>query len=380
MSKQKIQQPFVIKRPWLLGSSRMIGYLFVLAIALPLLIWIAWINRPRAPYEVTQHASATMVPQESEELPFQIEIVYSPGYLIDLGGLEQLHPFDIKKYQKIHDQLVADKLMTEAEVYKPEPLSDDDLKLIHSQEYLDSLKDRKNVARYLEAPALMYAPVSMKRAVLDPFRRASGGTMLAARRALVNGIGINLGGGYHHAKPKLGEGFCVYADVPIAIRKLQKEKRIRRALVIDVDVHQGNGTIVCLPDDQETFTFSMHQGGIYPMPKEEGDLDVELPAGMGDTEYLRLLAKHLPDILAKSKPDICFIVGGCDTLKGDPLASLEMTPGGIVKRDQMIIDACVKQKIPVVLTLSGGYSPDAWKSQYMSIKNLIGKYKMAERK
>lgn len=170
----------------------------------------------------------------------------------------------------------------------------------------------------------------------------------------------------------------MYADVPIAIRKLQNENLIKRAVIIDVDVHQGNGTIVCLGDDEATFTFSMHQGNIYPIPKETGDLDVELKSGMGDDEYMKILAKQLPRVLDDAKADICFIVGGCDPLKGDPLASLQMTPAGIVKRDQQIVDACVKRQIPVVLTLSGGYSPDAWKSQFMSIENLIKLYKHGE--
>ena len=210
--------------------------------------------------------------------------------------------------------------------------------------------------------------------MLEPFRRASGGTLLAARQALQSGIGINLGGGYHHAKPDRGEGFCLYADVPIAIRKLQAESLIKRAIVIDVDVHQGNGTIVCLPDDDSTFTFSMHQDDIYPIPKEVGDLDVELSSGMQDQEYLEILAEQLPKILAEAEADICFIVGGCDPLDGDPLANLKMTADGIVKRDHAIIQACAERNLPVVLTLSGGYSPDAWKSQYLSIKNLIEVY------
>ena len=194
------------------------------------------------------------------------------------------------------------------------------------------------------------------------------------REALKSGLGINLGGGYHHAKPDTGEGFCVYADVPIAIRKLQSENLIKRALVIDVDVHQGNGTAVCLADDDATFTFSMHQGDIHPIPKEKSDLDVELEAGMGDEEFIETLENHLDQVFKTAQADICFIVGGCDPLKGDPLASLEMTHQGIKKRDALIVEHCVKRNIPVVLTLSGGYSADAWKAQYLSVSNLIKHY------
>ena len=233
------------------------------------------------------------------------------------------------------------------------------------------------MARYLEAGVLEYAPVSLDTAVVEPFRRASGGTLLAARKALATGIGINIGGGYHHAKPEIGEGFCLYADVPISIRKLQQEGLIKTALIVDVDVHQGNGTAVCLADDDSTFCFSMHQADIYPIPKETSDRDVELDTGMGDEEYLRILESNLPALFDQSTPDICFIVGGCDTLSGDPLASLEMTPAGIVARDAMIVKHCVDRNVPVVLTLSGGYSPEAWKAQYQSIKHLIETYSLA---
>ena len=347
-----------------------------------IIAWIVFINLPKPQHAVTStegsNAASDQVspssPAPEPKLPFNVSIVYSPGYLIDLGGLEKLHPFDIRKYEKIHNSLIADGLLSDEETLKPAPLTQEDLLLIHTPEYLEDLKARKKVAQYLEAPALRFAPLSLDRAVLEPFRRASGGTLLAARQALQSGIGINLGGGYHHAKPDRGEGFCLYADVPIAIRKLQAESLIKRAIVIDVDVHQGNGTIVCLPDDDSTFTFSMHQGDIYPIPKETGDRDVELSGGMEDQEYLEILAEHLPKILADADADICFIVGGCDPLDGDPLASLKMTHEGIVKRDHAIIQACAERNLPVVLTLSGGYSPDAWRSQYLSIKNLIEEY------
>ncbi len=353
-----------------------------------IIAWIVFINLPQTPFEVTEVNSNQPTEtnsQQSDEpsetvdpdLPFDVSVVYSPGYLIDLGGMEKMHPFDIRKYEKIHNALINDGLLTEEQTLKPTPVTNEELLLIHTQGYLDDLKKRKKVAQYLEAPILQMAPVSLDRAVLEPFRRASGGTILAARAALTTGIGVNIGGGYHHAKPDRGEGFCLYADVPIAIRKLQSEKLIERAIVIDVDVHQGNGTIVCLPDDDSTFTFSMHQGDIYPIPKEVGDLDVELDAGMTDEQYMEVLSEHLPRILDGSDADICFIVGGCDPLDGDPLASLKMTPDGIVKRDHAIVQACIERKMPVVLTLSGGYSPDAWKSQYKSIKNLLETHGLA---
>lgn len=308
--------------------------------------------------------------------PFSVSLVYSPDYTIKLGGLEKLHPFDIAKYDKIHQQLLTDGIIENGMTLEPSPLDDQDLLLVHTADYLERLKVRKNIVRYLEADILLAVPLSLEKHVLQPFRLASGGTLLAARHALESGIGINLGGGYHHAKPDIGEGFCVYADVPVAIRKLQNEGLVKKALVIDVDVHQGNGTALCLANDDTTFTFSMHQGDIYPIPKEVSDLDVELNAGVGDDQFIATMEQHLDDVFKRAGADICFIVGGCDPLAGDPLASLQMTHEGIKKRDAIIVENCVKRRIPVVLTLSGGYSQDAWRAQYLSVRNLIETYGM----
>jgi len=325
--------------------------------------------------------SGDAMPQEKTaaadtEKQFCVSLVYSAGYSIKLGGLEKLHPFDIAKYDKIHQQLLADGVVDTGMTLEPAPLGDQDLLLVHTADYLDRLKERKNIAKYLEADILLAVPLSLEKHVLQPFRLASGGTLLAARHSLESGIGINLGGGYHHAKPDIGEGFCIYADVPVAIRKLQNEGLIEKALVIDVDVHQGNGTALCLANDDSTFTFSMHQGDIYPIPKETSDLDVELNAGDGDEQFIATLEQHLDAVFDRSGADICFIVGGCDPLAGDPLASLEMTHEGIKNRDAIIVENCVKRKIPVVLTLSGGYSQDAWRAQYLSVRNLIETYGM----
>ncbi len=321
----------------------------------------------------SEQAAAQMVPQATRKNP-TVQIIYSSKYLIDLGGIEQSHPFDIHKYKKIVNQLKTDGLVPSDQLLAPAPLTRDELLLVHSQEYLETLRDKNALATYLEAPELKLIPFDLYDGVVVPFMTASGGTLLAARNALEHGIAINVGGGYHHAKPNTGEGFCVIADVPIAIRKLQAEQKIVRALVIDVDVHQGNGTVVCLANDPTTFTFSMHEADIYPIPKETSDWDIELESGMQDEEYLRILGESLPKIFERFDPDICFIVAGCDTLAGDPLANLKMSHDGIVKRDEMIVAACVQRKIPVVFTLSGGYSRDAWTAQFKSIKNLIEKY------
>jgi histone deacetylase 11 len=301
-----------------------------------------------------------------------VAVVYSESYGIHLGGLERLHPFDIRKYRRIYNALEKDGVLTAADVYVPGELTPAQIRTVHTEGFVESLRNPATVAEYLEAPVTKGLPRRMiESGVLRPFRTASGGTLVAAREALKHGVGINLGGGYHHAKPDRGEGFCIYADIPVAIRVLRSEKRIGRALVVDLDVHQGNGTIVCTRDDPLTYTFSIHQRGIYPIPKEKGSRDVEILAGTTDAEYLAILRRELPGVLDRSRPKIVFVVAGCDTLDGDPLASVSMTPKGVAARDLYVVDACLRRRIPVVFTLGGGYSKDAWRTQCRSVKGIV---------
>ncbi len=309
-----------------------------------------------------------------------VALVYSKAYKINLGGLEKMHPFDIHKYGKIADRLVEDGLATKSDFHVPKELTREEILTVQTAQFLDSLKNAKTVARYLEAPMVGALPAAViDRGMLRAFRHASGGTVEAAREALKHGIAINLGGGYHHAKPDRGEGFCVYADMPIAIRVLQRQRLIGRALVVDLDAHQGNGTIVCCRGDDSVFTFSMHEGGIYPVPKEKGDRDIELAPGTGDEAYLQTLREALPEIIRAGRPDIVFLQAGCDPLAGDPLTNLAMTKEGIVARDALVIDTCVARQIPVVMLLGGGYSKEAWEVQHASIRRTIEKYGVVRR-
>ena len=311
----------------------------------------------------------------------RVAVVYSKHYQMSMGGLERMHSFDIRKYARIYLKLNTEGLVRPEDVFVPEAVTREQILLVHSEAFLASLKDSNTVARYLEAPMVAVVPAGLVDAgILNAFRYSTGGTVLAAQLALKYGIAINIGGGYHHAGPDAGEGFCVYADMPIAIRVLQKEGLVRRALVVDLDVHQGNGTAKCFAGDDSVFTFSMHEGDIYPVPKATSDLDVELAAGTGDKEYLALLKKHLPDVLERSRPDIVFLQAGCDTLKGDPLANLAMTKEGIVRRDAMVIDECVRRGIPVLMVLGGGYSRQAWEVQYESVRRTLEKHGLRSRK
>lgn len=313
--------------------------------------------------------------RDGRALNGRVAVVYSERYQIDLGGLERTHPFDIRKYARIYLALLTRTGLRPEEVFVPEEASREDLLLVHTPAYLDRLKQSKNVARYLESDALGWLPAGMlDSGILRPFRHATGGTVLASRLALEHGVGINLAGGYHHAKADSGEGFCIYNDLAIAIRKLKSEGLIRRALVVDLDAHQGNGTAEIFAGDDSVFTFSMHQGDIYPVPKATSDLDVELASGTTDEVYLDTLRRHLGDVLSRSDPDVVFLQAGCDTFKDDPLASLAMTREGIVQRDATVIDACVARGIPVVVTMGGGYSESAWEVQFASVRRTIETY------
>ena len=299
--------------------------------------------------------------------------VYSEAYRIGMAGLEKLHPFDINKYSSIHARLLSEGIILAEDVISPPPVTDEQLRLVHTQEFMAGLEDAKTVARFLEASWVAMFPMAVVESyVLKPLRYATGGTIVACRQAMQRkGLVINLGGGFHHAKPFQGEGFCVFADMPIAISVLRKEKLVKRVLVIDLDVHQGNGTALCCAKDDDTYTFSMHQEDLYPIPKEKSTLDVSLSVGTNDEEYLSLLEKHLPKLLDEARAELVIYQAGCDPIKGDPLANLAMSAKGIQSRDRYVIESCRERNIPVAMTLGGGYSKDAWLIQFQSIRELV---------
>ncbi len=317
-------------------------------------------------------------PREGRPMNRRVAIVFSERYQIDLPGAQWVHVFDTRKYARIFLKLNAEGYLRPEDAFVPAEATREEILRAHTPAHLEALGDPGRVAVYMEAPIVSALPAGLvDRHILRPHRYSSAGTKLAGRLALEHGIAINLGGGYHHAMPDRGGGFCVYNDLAMAVRTLQAEGRIRRALIVDLDVHQGNGTAVCFQGDDDVFTFSMHQGDIYPVPKAESDLDIELPAGTGDAAYLAILDENLPVLFERARPEIVFLQAGCDAVAGDPLAGLAMGPDGIVRRDARVVDACVERGVPVVMTLGGGYTKDSWAIQYDSVVRTIRTYGLA---
>ncbi len=289
-------------------------------------------------------------------------IVYSPRYQIDLGA----HVFPTRKYELLRDLLVARGVAAPEDFVEPAPAPWDDLALVHTATYLEKVRlgtlDEDEEAQ-LE---LRWTP-----ALVEGFRLMAGGTILAAdlalgspaaprpsgagERATTRGVGIHLGGGFHHACEDHGEGFCLFNDVAVAVRVMQREGRISRAAVIDCDVHHGNGTAFIFTGDRSVFTFSIDQEHNYPGFKPLGSLDIHLPDYTDDETYLRRLAGALPRVFA-SGPDIAFYLAGADPYEHDQLGGLSLTKEGLRRRDRMVLAAARELGLPVVVTLAGGYA------------------------
>jgi acetoin utilization deacetylase AcuC-like enzyme len=279
---------------------------------------------------------------------FAMKCVYHLSYQV---ALPPGHPFPMSKYSLLKDRLVAEGILTAGNVLQPEPLDASTLELVHTREYLAKL-----VSSRLSAAEQRRLGLPWSEALWQRSRLASAGTLLAARAALDQGLAGNLAGGTHHAFADHGEGFCVLNDVAIAIRKLQAEGAIERAAIIDLDVHQGNGTAAIFEADDEVFTFSMHGERNYPLAKMRSNLDVPLEDGVGDAEYLDALQRHLPMVLDTANPDIVFYLAGVDVAAGDRYGKLALTEEGIRQRDRWVIEAVRDRGSPLTIVLAGGYA------------------------
>lgn len=271
--------------------------------------------------------------------------IYSDQYNMDLGP----HVFPSVKFKQIYDRLKVDERFSEHRFVEPVPLTRKEAETVHKKSLITDLLDLRM------SPRVNRSELPLTKPIIDAFFLGSGGTLLAAREALENGRAMNIGGGFHHAFADHAEGFCYLNDIAIAIRVLQKEKSIRNAIVIDLDVHQGNGTAKIFRHSRSVFTFSMHETRNYPL-KEKGSLDIGLDTGLGDDDYLFILEGALLEIKNNFSPDMIFYVAGVDPYEKDRLGGLSITKKGMKKRDEMIRDFL--PGIPLVTVLAGGYALD----------------------
>jgi len=278
-------------------------------------------------------------------LPFRL--VYHDAYDFRLLG----HVFPTQKYPLIRQRLLNEKIAAESDFVAPEPASDEDLLLVHEPLWVEHLRDGKLTPM---EEAILELPYT--REMTRAYWLSAGGTILAARLALKDGVGFHIGGGWHHAFADHGEGFCALNDIAVAIRCLQKDRLIERAMVIDADVHHGNGTAAIFEDDPSVFTLSIHQYANYPRFKPPSDIDIHLADGTGDEEYLRRFREGCHEAFRRFVPGLVVYVAGADPFLDDQLGGLHLTFDGLMARDRFVFDLVRENNVPVAVTLAGGYA------------------------
>jgi len=278
-------------------------------------------------------------------LPFHL--VYHDGYDLNLGP----PVFPSQKFRLIKERLLADGFAGPEDFASPEPATDDDLLLVHERGWIQRLKNGTLSQDEIVQLEIPYSP-EMVRA----FWLAAGGTTLAARLALDEGVSFNVGGGFHHAFPDHGEGFCAINDIAVAIRKMQHDGKIHRAMVVDCDVHHGNGTAAIFAGDPTVFTLSIHQYNNYPLRKPPSTVDVHLSDGVSDQEYLDRLRTAYRFPVSGFHPDLLIYVAGADPYDQDQLGGLALTLDGLKNRDRLVIETALGDGVPVAIVLAGGYA------------------------
>jgi acetoin utilization deacetylase AcuC-like enzyme len=315
-------------------------------------------------------------------LPFKL--IYSDGYYLPIGE----HVFPAEKYRRIRDRLLASGVAEASDFLEAEPATDQDILLVHKREYVHKLKTGTLSPREEMELEVPFSPELVK-----AFWLAAGGSILAARQALTDRVSVNIGGGFHHAFPEHGEGFCMIHDVAVAIRRLQRDDRIRTAMTVDCDVHQGNGTAAIFAGTHtagaplpsagastldssspgsamgsprpgkirdahagDVFTISLHQHNNYPLSKPPSSIDVDLPDGTGDDDYLAWLDNALSSGLRQFEPDLLCYIAGADPYREDQLGGLSLTIDGLKKRDELVFRVARARDIPVMVTFAGGYA------------------------
>ncbi|MEO8680557.1 MAG: histone deacetylase [Vicinamibacterales bacterium] len=263
------------------------------------------------------------------------------------------HKFPMAKYFRLRERLLAEGIVSPADLHEAPAASWDELRLVHDPAYVDAVAGGTVAGDIQRRIGFPWSPAMVERS-----RRSVGASIAAARVALEEGVAANLAGGTHHSFADRGEGFCVFNDVAVATRVLQQDHQARRVAIVDLDVHQGNGTAAIFRDDPSVFTFSMHGDKNFPFKKEVSDLDVALPDGTSDADYLAALDRHLADVLNRHQPDFVFYLAGADPYEGDRLGRLKLTIGGLSRGDELVFARCRAAKLPVALSMGGGYATD----------------------
>lgn len=278
-----------------------------------------------------------------------MKLVYSPKYEVDIG----MHVFSTLKYRLIRDRLIKEKIVTDQEFVLSSTASIRDILLVHTRDYVDKLKQGTLSAQEVYKLELPYSE-----ALVEASWFCAGGTILASQNAIKDKIGVHIGGGFHHAFSDHGEGFCMLNDVAIAARSLQKDKKVNKVLVVDCDLHQGNGTAAIFSYDDSVFTFSIHQRDNYPFPKPPSNIDIDLENGTGDKEYIKHLEDNIPSIIDTFKPDLILYVAGADPYKYDQLGGLGLSIEGLMQRDRLVIKTALQKNVFISIVLAGGYAVD----------------------
>ena len=297
-------------------------------------------------------------------LPFKL--IYHEWYDLNLGP----HVFPSQKFRLVHDKLLHDGVAEAGDFLRPEPASDADILRVHTKDWVEKLKTGTLTASEQMKLEVPYSPELVR-----AFWLAAGGTIVAGESALRDGFACNLGGGFHHAYPGHGEGFCAIHDVAVAIRALQARKEIDRAMVVDTDVHHGNGTAAIFANDPSVFTLSIHQWNNYPAYKPQSSLDINLEDGVADQEYLGAL---LQKSIQSFQPNMLFYVGGADPYREDQLGGLDLSITGLQKRDLGVFEIARKRNIPVVTTQAGGYARRLEDTVEIHVNTVLAAKQMAE--
>ncbi len=292
-----------------------------------------------------------------------LPLVYHSDYI---APLPEGHRFPMPKFQQLYELLLADGVAHSCQFYIPERPPQELIELVHTPEYVQAYCEGTLDSKAQRRIGLPWSPALVNRTCV-----AVGGTILTAKLALSYGLACNTAGGTHHAFPSYGSGFCIFNDLAIASRVLQKLGLVQNILIVDLDVHQGDGTAFVFQNDDSVFTFSMHCEVNFPGTKQKSDLDVPLPIGMEDDEYLQTLAAYLPDLLSQVKPDLIFYDAGVDPHVGDRLGKLALTDTGIYRREMQVLSTCIAAGYPIACVIGGGYADD--------LKSLVYRHSLVHR-